>query len=173
MSTHRQTNRSTGVRVAGYLGHARLWWLVRLQAVRLVDAQVEHLQLLMQQAAAEVRSGQATSAHVLITTCGAWGLRRAQGAGGKGGGWVHPGQQAAGVPASLTQVSDKALPQHSHCFGVAEAHDMQRQPALHCTWSAQRVGIIPFMTLKGCLQGCSGRTPCTDVPLVQCQLAFD
>lgn len=131
-----------------------------------MDAQVEHLQLLMQQAAAEVRSGQATIAHVLVTTCGGWGLRPAQGAGGKGGWWVHPRQQAAGVPAGLTQVADKALPQHGHCFGVAEAHDMQRQPALHCTWSAQRVGVIP-------VQG--KRVPrtnaCTDVPLVQCRLA--
>lgn len=102
--------------------------------MRLVDAQVEHLQFLVQQAAAEVGPGQPTAPHILVsTTSGVRGFRAAEGFRG-----VHSGQQAAGVPAGFTQVAYKALPQHGHCLGVAEAHDMQRQPALNLK-TAQRV----------------------------------
>ena len=43
--------------------------------------------------------------------------------------WGHSGQGAAPVPAPLSQVAYKVLPQACNGSGIAEAHDMQRQSA--------------------------------------------
>jgi len=102
-----------------------------LQAMCLLDAQVQHLQLLMQHTAAEIWPRQSIAISLCSCCTDSWHSRvllpvlmvawcawR----------WGHSGQQAALIPTALTQVAHKALPEACYCSGIAEAHDMQSQP---------------------------------------------
>ncbi len=98
-----------------------------LQAMGLLDAQVQHLQLLMQHTAAEIWPRQCIAISLCSCCTNSWhsrvllpALMVAR--------WGHSGQQAALIPTALTQVAHKALPEACYCSGIAEAHDVQSQP---------------------------------------------
>ena len=103
----------------------------RLQAMGLLDAQVQHLQLLMQHTAAEIWPRQCIAIS-LCSCCTDSRHSRVLLPALMVACWGHSGQQAALIPTALPQVAHKALPEACYRSGIAEAHNVQSQPAPTC-----------------------------------------